>query len=335
MRAFWAGEGRYIVSIYAAGESYRQIFDLGQAQEIAIRHHEAQARLPGINLPAAFTDWGTVSTAKYWGGRARFDSTGGNIFIDPVAQTVDEALRLNPLPADHPEMDAQRGLAFYNRLKEALGTDHLWLRTPDMQGPLNTAGLVCNQEAMLVAMYEQPEVVDAFLEKVTGFLIEYARYLMAGSGGRVCGNLWPYTFFPQELGLSFTEDLMPLLSPHLYRRFGIPQLRRLAQTFGGLHIHCCGDWGQHVPALVETDLPLRAVEFHHPHTRVEELAPLAESGTVLVPYILLHKQETFQSVSAYYHWLLENTPESYRYWFAFGDDSDEARVFAEDFEGRS
>jgi hypothetical protein len=87
-----------------------------------------------------------------------------------------------------------------------------------------------------------------------------------------------------------------------------------------------------VPALVEADLPLRMVEFHYPHTRIEELAPLAEAGTVLVPYILLHKQDTFKSVTEYYRWLLENTPKSYRYWFAFGDDSDEARAFAVAFE---
>jgi hypothetical protein len=261
----------------------------------------------------------------------QFDSTGGHIFINPVAQTVEQALALEPLPADHPEMDASIGLEFYRRVTQELHTNSMWLRTPDMQGPLNTAGLVLNQEALFVSMYAQPALVHAYLEKVTGFLIEYARYLRAGSGGKICGNLWPYTFFPQELGVSFTEDLMPLLSPKLYREFGIPQLQRLAQELGWLHIHCCGDWGRHVPALKAARLPIRAMEYHHPLTRIAELAPLAEDGVVFVPYILLHKQDQYGSLSEYYRWLLGNTPQSYRYWFAFADDTPEALAFVAEF----
>jgi hypothetical protein len=333
VQEFWAGKGRYMVSVCASSDNYRQIFDMDLALEKALRYHEIQARLPGINLPAVFTDWGTISTAKYWGGQRRFDSTGKNIFINPVVQTVEQALAMQPLPADHHEMDARHSLEFFRRMQQALNTSHVWLRTPDMQGPLNTAGLVCKQEAMFISMYEQPTLVHAYLEKVTGFLIEYASYLRAGSQGRICGNLWPYTFLPQELGISFTEDLMPLLSPRLYREFGLPQLMRLAEAFGGLHIHCCGDWGRHVPALKATNLPIRAMEYHHPHTRIEELVPLAEDGVVFVPYILLHKQDQFTSISEYYRWLLENTPQSFRYWFAFADDSPEALRFAEVWGG--
>ena len=330
VRDFWSGKGRYLVSIYAASENYRQNFDLDQALPQAVRQLEMQARLPGINLPTFFPDWGTISTARYWGGKVQFDSTGGNIFIHPAAQTVEQALRLQPRPLDDPEMDASRGLRFFKRVKEALHTDRLWLRSPDMQGPLNTAGLVLNQEAMFVAMYEQPEQVHTYLEKVTGFLIEYARFLRDGSGEKVCGNIWPYTFFPQELGIAFTEDLLPLISSRLYREFGLPQLERLGEVFGGLHIHCCGDYGRHISTLKAARLPLRAVEFHHPATTIEELAPLAEE-TVFIPYILLHKQDRFEGVGDYYRWLLANTPKYFRYWFAFADDSPEALRFAEDF----
>ena len=69
------------------------------------------------------------------------------------------------------------------------------------------------------------------------------------TGGRVCGNIWPSTFLPCDLGLSFTQDLMPLLSVEVYEEFGIPCLERLGAEFGGLHLHCCGDWGRHAPAL--------------------------------------------------------------------------------------
>jgi len=53
-------------------------------------------------------------------------------------------------------MDAARSIAFYQQISKRFNTDHLWLRTPDMQGPLNTAGLVLNQEEFFRAMYHSP-----------------------------------------------------------------------------------------------------------------------------------------------------------------------------------
>jgi hypothetical protein len=155
VRRFWQGEGRYLISLTTGQEYYRQIFDDAEILRKAPKHLEVQASLPGTNLPSFFADFGTVSTAKYWGGQTHFDSTGGNIFIDPVVQTLDEALKLKPLPVDHPEMDAAHGLQLYKQLCQALGTESLWFRSPDMQGTLNTAGLIMNQEQMLVDMFSR------------------------------------------------------------------------------------------------------------------------------------------------------------------------------------
>jgi hypothetical protein len=328
VRRFWQGEGRTLVSLYPAGQAYRQCFDHATILREAPRFLQAQAQQPGTNLPSFYPDWGTISTARYWGGEPRFDSTGGNIFIDPVAQTLDEALALAPLPVDDPAMDGARALTLWNELSAQLGTRDLWLRSPDMQGTLNTAGLVVNQEELWMAMYSDPAKVHAFLEQVCDFLIRYARYLRQEAGGLVCGNIWPYTFFPAEFGISLTEDMMPLMSAKLYKAFGIPYLRAIGEAMGGLHIHCCGDWGRHAANLKAAELPIRAVEFHYPFTTIEELAPLA-GETVFIPYIMLNRQDTFPSALDYYRHLLDSTPPHYRYWFALGDDSAEARAFAE------
>jgi hypothetical protein len=337
VRLFWQGEGRCLVSVHATTHEYRQVFDDGTILAAAARHLETQARLPGVNLPSLFCDWGTVSTAKHWGGRTRFDSTGENIFIDPVAQTIDEALALEPLPVDHPALDAHHALALYRRLSEQLQTDALWLRTPDMQGPLNTAGLVMNQEELMMAMISSPEKVHAFLARVCELLIDYARYLRRGTGRRICGNLWPYTFFPDEFGVSLTEDLMPLLSADLYKTFGIPTLQRIGEALGGLHIHCCGDWGRHAATLAEglkeAGVALKAVEFHYPFTRIEELACLA-SETVFIPYIMLDQQDDFASATAYYRHLLATCDEDVRFWFACADDAPEMVAFARECAAR-
>jgi len=329
-RRFWQGEGRYAISVYPVKHNYRQLFDMERMLQLAPLHLADQASMPGISLPTVSTDWGTISTAKYWGGKAQFDSTGGNTFINPAAQTVAQALELSHRPLDDPEMDAARSVAFYQELSRRLQTNTLWLRTPDMQGPLNTAGLTMNQEEFFRAMYSEPANVHAYLEKVTAFLVDYQRYLRDGSGQHVCGNLWPTTFFPQDLGVSFTEDLMPLLSTKLYREFGIPCLQRLAQEFGGLHIHCCGHYGHHVQTLLRSGMKIYALEYHFPETRLEELEPLADQ-VVFIPYLLQHKQDEFMSTAAYYRHLIENTDRKFRFWFACAEDSEELLAFARQY----
>ena len=320
IRRFWKGEGsdRFLVSIHSAATDHRQVFDDEQIIEAIPRHLAAEAKLPGVSLPAIFPDFGTISTAKYWGGTPRFDSTGGNIFIDPVADDTGPAMELEPLPANDPEMDAARALRIYKTICERLETDCLWMRTPDMQGPLNTAGLVMNQEELLMALLAEPETVAPFLERVTAHLISYQQYLQKETGGRICGNVWPYVFLPCDTGISMTEDLMPLLGPEPYRDAGLPYVKQIADALGGLMIHCCGQYAQHVENMAASGVPLLGLEFHQPHTTIEQLKPLW-GKTVFVPG---------WSTPELCEELLANTPEDVRYWFVFGTVTDEAIAFA-------
>ena len=330
VRRFWAGEGRAIVSMTSEHAYYRQHFNDEEVLEKAAENLRDQARLPGVNLPSFFPDFGTISTAKYWGGHWRFDSTGGHIFIDPVAATLDEALALTPRPVDDPELDAAHGLRLYRALCERLETEHLWFRTPDFQGTLNTAGLIVDQQELLIGMHGEPEKVHAFLDKVCTFLIDYGQYLKRETNGKVCGNIWPYTFLPAELGMSFTEDLMPLLSTELYLEFGIPCVKRLNDAFGGVQIHCCGDWGRHAANLRAAGIRLRAAEYHYPFTDISELAPLA-GDTVFATYLIPDRQARYADQFDYYRRLLAETP--YRFWFPLTAESEEGWKFVEEIEG--
>lgn len=329
IRRFWDGAGRYLITVHSSAQSaYKKNFDEAAVRALIPPALQAQAALSGPNLPVVTCDWGTTSTAKYWGGREY--RSADYIYVDPVAQTVAEALALDPLPVDHPTMDAYKGVARWRALCAELDTDALWLRTPDFQGVLNTAGLVMNQEALMLAMFDKPDKVHAYLDKVCDFLIAWWRWIDQQTGGKICGNVWPYTFLPADMGVGFTEDLMPLVSARTYRNFGIPYLRRIEAELGPLHIHCCGDWGRHAPNLKASGLRIRAMEFHHPATTLEELAPLADE-VVFIPYILLHKQSEFTSTVDYYRWLITHAPQGYRFWFACADDSPEMQAFAAEY----
>jgi len=332
VRRFWTGEGRHLVSLSTTQHNYRQTFDDETMLREAPHQLQYMAGLPGLNLPAFLADFGTISTARYWGGTPRFDSTGDNIFLDPVTDRLDDALARTPLPVDQPDLDAARGLRLFHRLCESLQTDCLWLRTPDMQGPLNTAGMILNQEELFVNLHLQPADVHRFLDNVTSFLIDYATFLRNGAQGRICGNIWPYTFLPADLGVSLTEDMMPLLSAELYAEFALPTLKRLAGELGSLLIHCCGEWGRHARTLAESGVPVCGAEYHYPWTTVKELLPLTETGTVLIPMIKPDKQDRFTGIVDYYRYLLKEFGNDVRFWFCLFEDVPGALAFAREWD---
>lgn len=122
---------------------------------------------------------------------------------------------------------------------------------------------------------------------------------------------------------------MPLLSAELYQEFGIPYVKRLNEAFGGVQIHCCGEWGRHAENLRSAGIRLRAAEFHYPFTAIRELAPLADD-TVFATYLIPDRQARYINQFDYYRRLIAETP--YRYWFPLTAESEEGRRFIEECE---
>jgi hypothetical protein len=330
-RAFWRGEGRWAASITPVAIRAPQNADLPARVPATLVGLRAQRDLPGINLPCFYPDFGTVSQARYFGGQVQVGE-GGLLYMPPITDSLDEALALAHAPVDDPRQDAAIAIDLFHQAQARLGPGmELWHRTVDAQGPLSTAGQILQQECLFMAMLDDGPRVERYLDRITTFLIDLWRYQRVASGGRIAGSIWPYTVLPAEIGVSFTEDMMPLLSPEQYEALGIPTLRRVQDHFGGLHIHCCGQWGRHVPALLRSGLKLLAYEFHHPYTTFDELRPLAESGVVLVPYLAVDKQRQYRDSREFYRDLLTRAPRA-RFWFCLSDPLDEAVALYHELE---
>lgn len=172
LRAFWKGEGRCMTSVTPAVE-YRQK-SVTTMLERAPAHLEAMASRPGFHRPVFWADFGTVSTPRYWGGEL-LHGADGNPHVHAVSDSLEEVLEMEPAPVDDPHQDAELALKAYRELCQTLGTDQLLLRTPDMQGPLNTASLVLEQQEFMMCMNDEDEAEDVhrFLGIVTEFLIRY------------------------------------------------------------------------------------------------------------------------------------------------------------------
>ena len=264
------------------------------------------------NLPPAFyADFGTISMVRPWGGRV--EAADGRPFIHPAAATLDEALDLEPVAND----DVTIAAAVYRRLCQRTGRDDIRFMTPDFQGTLNTASMVLDQTAFLMAMIEEPDKLHRLLDRVTDVNIATIRRALE-LAGRLDGNIWPYIWVPHTVGVMITEDMMPLLSPQQYREFGLPYLKRVSDAFGGVFIHCCGEWGRHAEALAASGVNVLGVEFHYPFTRYEQIREHLPQA-VLVPYLAEFRTKEFAGYVAYIEHLLDQLDPSARLWIPLTD----------------
>jgi hypothetical protein len=328
-RDFWNGKGRFIISINNKEPGYRQLEDLDLLAKNGILSLEAQSRLPGCNVPILTIDLGTATSAAYWGGKVRRDSTGINISIDAAADTIEAAAEIKPFKIDDPKMDAYKIIKLYRDVCRTLNTDKLWLRAGDVQGTLSTASLIVEQENFLMELFTNPKPAHKLLNTVSDLLIEYIRYVRRETNGMIAGPMWPYIYFPADLGFGITEDMMPLVSADMYKEFGIPYLKKMSENLGPVQIHCCGNYIHQVENLVESGINIRAIEFHYPFMDYKALKPLAEKGVAFIPFINIDKANgEFTSDIEFYQYLLDKT--DYRFWFAFCEENEPAIQFAKE-----
>jgi len=252
---------------------YRQCPDSRRMVELACDIIARDQALPASEnvLPSFYPDYGTVSMPAVFGGEV-FCAPGTNrVYIKPVARAVGDVLKLAPKPFE--ETDYQRALDMFRVIRGRLATDDVYLRMPDLQGPVSTLAMLFEDQAeMMVAMIEQPEAVHEALRRVTDVMIAIVSRFRAEAGPeKVIGPIWPHISLPDGKGIGITQDYMPLLGPDLYKEFELPCLKRISDAFGGVFIHCCGGCAWHFDNLATSGVEVIGFECCNDHAPMEEL----------------------------------------------------------------
>jgi len=116
-----------------------------------------------------------------------------------------------------------------------------------MIGPYSLAARLFDMSEIMMYCYDEPDTVHTVLEKVTAFLIEYARaYKAAGANGIV-----------------MAEPVAGLLSPDLEEEFSSPYVKRIADalqddSFIVIYHNCGGN----VPVLLDSILSTGCAAYH-------------------------------------------------------------------------
>ena len=116
-----------------------------------------------------------------------------------------------------------------------------------MIGPFSLAARLLDVSEIMMACYDEPEMVHTVLEKVTVFLVEYAKaYKQAGANGIV-----------------MAEPVAGLLSPALEAEFSTPYVKKVVEAVQDDNFiviyHNCGD---NVPHMLASIYSNGAAAYH-------------------------------------------------------------------------
>ena len=197
-----------------------------------------------------FMPWfGTGVLASAFGCRITLQPGPGNdpAVAGPCVSTPADAARLR--------MPDSRRDGWMPRVLEAIDYARAESDLPpglsDMQGPLDTLGLMCGQAQLYQWMYKEPRMVQELFDLVTDAFIEWATVQKQHIGEPLdCSNGLQGVVWPAGIGIWESDDDLVLLDPGLYREFVVPCISRIFDVFGGGSVHFCGNGGHHVDNLL-------------------------------------------------------------------------------------
>jgi hypothetical protein len=167
----------------------------------------------------------------------------------------------------------------------------------DLQGSLDTAYLVWDSTAFMMAMYTNPAEVHHLMRLVTDLIIRYVREQRARSGHFLPCH-YPPLWLPDGRGIAISDDALAVLSPHLYAEFALPYVNELAEEFGGIFIHSCGNFVHQLGNLKRVR-QLRGLNFGASETPFEVVWEQFNGQTVIAPHLGLNKDIHFASTLEY------------------------------------
>ena len=120
----------------------------------------------------------------------------------------------------------------------------------DMQGPLDTLGLMCGQAQLYEWMYREPRMIHELATLVTEAFIEWVRVQKEHIGEPLDRSNGLHGVGASSIGVWESDDDMVLLDPGLYGEFIVPYVSRIFEAFGGGCVHFCGNGYHHLENLL-------------------------------------------------------------------------------------
>ena len=216
--------------------------------EVQARGYEKHLAAVNDDVVPYFMPWfGTGVLASAFGCEITIASGPGNdpAVAGPCVTSPADAARLK-MPDPYEDGWMPRVL---DAIDHARANYDLPVGLTDMQGPLDTLGLMCGQAQLYEWMYREPRMIHELSNLVTEAFIEWVKVQKAHIGEPLDRSNGLQGVGASPIGVWESDDDMVLLDPALYEAFVVPYVSRIFQAFGGGSVHFCGNGYHHLDNL--------------------------------------------------------------------------------------
>ena len=196
-----------------------------------------------------FMPWyGTGVLASGFGAKIGKPEDGGEdpAVIEPCLKSIADVSRLK-LPDPNQAGWMPRVL---ETIDYAVNNGDLPVGLTDMQGPLDTVGLMCGQTRLFEWMYDEPNMVHEIFDLVTEAFIQWVVVQKEHIGEPLNSSNGLQGLYSPGVGVWESDDDMVMISGEMYREFVVPYVSRIFEAFEGGSVHFCGRGVQHIDNLL-------------------------------------------------------------------------------------
>ena len=228
--------------------SFPSVSLLGCCVRDLIANSELQAE--GMRLIAEKTN--AYASVSFMDLSVEAECFGASVhFSDDEVPTVVGRLLVEPEDAESlkiPSVGSARSGIYVEAIKKAVERIHDRPVLAGMIGPFSLAARLIDVSEAMIYCYDEPEMMEIVLDKVTQFLIEYARaYKAVGAHGIV-----------------IAEPVAGMLSPSLEEEFSSPYVKKIVDAVQDdsfiVVYHNCGN---NVLKMTESILSTGAAAYHY------------------------------------------------------------------------
>ncbi|MCS7242623.1 MAG: hypothetical protein N2205_03230 [Candidatus Caldatribacterium sp.] len=255
----------------------------------------ARRGIQDFDIPAIRTDFGTSIFPSAFGAPVRFEK-GRYPWNEPIIS--DDPTVVYRLTKPSVRDGLLKVVLDFTHFAIQKTNEQLPIKMTDLQGPIDVAYLLWESNNFFLALFEAPKAVHHLLEMITELIIEFvhAQRKAARSAEFIPCHLQHY--LPWGKGICVSEDLLSILSPDLYREFALPYLNMLADEFGGIFVHSCGNFVHNLKVLLEIR-GFQGINFGATETPFEKVVGELGGKAIISPHFGLNKEIVFSNVSEY------------------------------------
>ena len=196
-----------------------------------------------------FMPWfGTGVLASGFGAKIGMPEDGGEdpAVMEPCLKSIADAARLKP-PDPNQAGWMPRVL---ETIDYAVNNGDLPVGLTDMQGPLDTVGLLCGHTRLFEWMYDEPNMVHEIFDLVTEAFIQWVKVQKEHIGEPLNSSNGLQGLYSPGVGVWESDDDMVMISGEMYHEFVVPYVSRIFEAFDGGSVHFCGRGVQHIDNLL-------------------------------------------------------------------------------------